>query len=196
MFTRKKPTPAGTDAVANHQHKYFAGHVSVERRWPGPIDQRAPGMRVHEFAPGPRTPAWTYASVGVWSATHTAEGHGLEFVMLAPGQYDRMVELVTLAAFFHAGPESQRLDLGHTVPIGEPWLPGSSCDHLLVSLPYTFGPELEWTEWEGGHARHLWLLPITEAERQFKVEFGQEALEQRLENAAVVPTDPQRASVA
>ena len=153
-------------------------------------------MYVHEFEPGPRSAAWTYASVGLWSATHTEDGHGLEFFMLAPGQDNRLVELLTLAAFFHAGPESQRLDVGHTVPIGEPWLRGSLCNHLLVSLPYTFGPELEWAEWEGGHARHLWLLPITEAEREFKVEFGREALEQRLEDAAVVPTDPQRRSVA
>lgn len=153
-------------------------------------------MFIHEFAPGPRMAAWTYTTVGVWSAIHTAEGHGLEFVMLAPEADARLLELLTLAAFFHAGPEAQRLDVGHTVPIGEPWLPGSSCAHLLVSLQYTFGPEFEWAEWEGGHARHLWLLPITEAERQFKVEFGQDALEQRLEDAAVVPTDPRRRSVA
>ena len=70
------------------------------------------------------------------------------------------------------GPRSPlcRLDHGHTVPIGEPWLPGSACDHLLVSLPYPFGPELEMCRWDGGHARLLWLLPITEAERDFRTE--------------------------
>jgi len=101
-----------------------------------------------------------------------------------------------MTAYYHAGPPIQHLDLGHTVPIGEPWLPGSSCDHLLVSLPYPFGPDLESCSWDGGHARLLWMLPITDAEREYKTQNGLDALEERLEQAAVHPTDGGRPSVS
>jgi hypothetical protein len=66
---------------------------------------------------------------------------------------------------------------------------------LLVSVPYPFGPALESCTWSGGHARLLWLLPITEAERDYKIEMGQDALEQRLEDSAIIPTDIARPSV-
>jgi hypothetical protein len=49
---------------------------------------------------------------------------------------------------------------------------------MLVSLPYPFGPELEICNLNDRHIHLLWLLPITEDERDFKVEHGQEALEQ------------------
>lgn len=187
----------GSAAISEHQHRYFRGHQVRERRWPSDrITERVPGLYVHEFGPGPRFERWSYTTVGVWHATHNEHGHGVEFVMSSPTQDDRIVELLTINAFYHAGPPTQRLDLGHTVPIGEPWLPGSTCDHLLVSLPYPYGSDLEVSEWVGGHARHLWLLPITEAERAFKVEQGVEALEQAFDEAAIIPTDPLRPSVA
>lgn len=123
------------------------------------------------------------------------DGHGLEFLITAPESDVRMVELLTMVAYYHAGPESQRLDVGHTVPIGEPWLPMSACDHLLVGLPYAYGPELERCQWRGGHARLLALVPITEQERAYKVHHGADALEARLEGAAAMVVDPARPSV-
>ncbi|MEW9337413.1 suppressor of fused domain protein [Streptomyces tanashiensis] len=90
-----------------------------------------------------------------------------------------------------------RLDVGHTVPIGRPWLDDSACDHYVVSQPYPLGPEFEICEWNGGsHARILWLLPITEAEKVFRRENGLEALEARFEEQEIDPADPKRASVA
>src|SRR4051812_10611589 len=163
----------GSAAVSRHHHQFFAGHELVERHQVvGPIAHRVPSFFVHEIAPGPRYAGWTYASVGLWDAVHQPDGHGLEFVMTALAADERLVELVAMAAYYHAGPVTQRPEVGHTVPIGEPWLPGSSCDHLLVSVPYPFGPELESCTWQGGHARLLWLLPITEAERTYKVDAG------------------------
>jgi hypothetical protein len=100
-----------------------------------------------------------------------------------------------MTSYYHAGPEHQRLDVGHTVPIGEPWLAGGTLNHLLVSLPYAYGPDLEQLRWKTGHARTLSLLPITTAERDFKATFGAEALEQRLEHAAVDFLNPSRESV-
>jgi hypothetical protein len=187
---------SGSVALSRHHHRFFARHKITERhQLAGPVIERVPGFYVDEISPGPKFEGWTYATVGVWDAVHEPTGHGLEFLLTSPTQDMRAVELLAMTAYYHAGLPTQRLDVGHTVPIGEPWLPGSRCDHLLVSVPYPFGPALESCTWSGGHARLLWLLPITEAERDYKIEMGQDALEQRLEDSAIIPTDIARPSV-
>lgn len=42
------------------------------------------------------------------------------------------MDLLAITAYYHAGPPEQRLDIGHTIPIGAPWLDDSACDHLLL----------------------------------------------------------------
>lgn len=64
-----------------------------------------------------------------------------------------------MVASFHAD-ERYRLSIGQTVDIGRPWIEGSSADHLLVSLPYPYGPGLEHCEAAGRHVQVLWLVPI------------------------------------
>ncbi len=193
---RRRRGPEANQVISAHHHSFFKGHEIRERCWPvGPIESRLPGFYVHEVGPGPRLQGWTYLSVGLWSAVHGVDGHGLEFLLSAPQRDDRLVELMTMVGYYHAGPSTQHLDLGHTMPIGEPWLPHSQCDNYVVSLPYLYGPDLETCNWEDGHARHLWLLPITQAELDFKVANGLETLEQRFDEAAILPTDPLRESV-
>ncbi|MFF7314053.1 suppressor of fused domain protein [Streptomyces sp. NPDC008137] len=82
------------------------------------------------------------------------------------------------------------------MPIGDPWVPGSICDHLLISLPCLHGPDLEHCAVPGGHARIVWTLPVTTAEIEFRRSHGHEALEQLFDEAEIIPTDPFRASVA
>ncbi|MDA0169735.1 suppressor of fused domain protein [Solirubrobacter taibaiensis] len=187
---------AAGKALREHLHSFFTGHRIESRRWElGPILDRVPSFGVYAIGPGPRITAWTYVTTGCWDAVHEANGHGLEFVLSADTDDDRHVELLAMLAYYHAGPESQRLDWGHTVPIGEPWLPGSELTHELISLPYAFGPSLERCEFDGGHIRVLAVQPITEAERDFKVAEGVEALEQRFEDEPIAFTDPFRESV-
>lgn len=182
-------------AVLDHVRSIFIGHQVDLVTWPvGPIATRTNGFAVARVWPGPRLEGlWSYISLGCWTATHH-NGHGLEFVLIGQSNDGRLAELVTISAYYHCGPETQRLDVGHTVPIGEPWLPGSRCDHLLVSLPYPIGSDFEVCAWEGGHARILWLLPITEAERDFKRDHGLEALEQRFDAVALEYWAPGRRS--
>ncbi|BEL09916.1 hypothetical protein Q0Z83_081070 [Actinoplanes sichuanensis] len=159
---------------------------------PGPISGR---MSLHVARLKLPRFGWIYATTGLWDATQK-HGHALEFVLYASIPEDDLhVETLTMTAWYHALGGDHELGLGHTVPIGRPWLPGSSCDHLLVSLPYPWGPELEECELPGGHARVLWLLPITEAEKIYRHQNDLEALEQRLEDAEMNPVDPHRASV-
>ncbi|MET8747483.1 suppressor of fused domain protein [Streptomyces sp. NPDC004728] len=80
--------------------------------------------------------------------------------------------------------------------LGQLWLPGSHCDHLLISLPYLHGPDLENCPLPDGHARILWVLPVTAAEMACRREHGHEALEQLFDEHAIALTDPRRPSAA
>ncbi|MBW3537503.1 MAG: suppressor of fused domain protein [Actinobacteria bacterium] len=140
-------------AIEKHIRRFFKGHVVTERRWDtGPIYRRVPDFKVWVVAPGPRLNAWKFVSSGCGSATQD-HGHGIEFVLSAADGGERNIELMAINAFYHAGPPSQRLDVGHTVPIGEGWTDGSACDHLLVSLPYAYGPDLEICSLGAGNPR-------------------------------------------
>ena len=118
---------------------------------------------------------------------------GAEFILATAEPTSRAVELLAMAVWYHRG---GHLGLGHTMPIGEPWLPGSACDYFVISLPYPFGADLETLHVGDRHVDFLWLVPITEAERDFKVTHGLEALEQRFEDAALRYWDPYRSSLA
>ena len=161
--------------LRKHIRTFFDGHLVSEHKWnKGPIQRVLPRFRVMKIAPGPKTDLWVYASLGAWEAKHE-DGGLLEFMIFAPKESQRHIELLAMAAHYHL---THRLGLGHTFPIGEPWLGDSRCDHMLVSLPYPFGPELEICNLNDRHIHLLWLLPITKDERDFKIEHGQEALEQ------------------
>ncbi len=117
----------------------------------------------------------------------------LEFLVCGSEQNRRFVEFLAMSAHYH---HDERLGVGHTYPIGEPWQPGSKLDHILVSLPYPFGPELQvCTLDDGTHVHTLWLLPITKQERDFKVAQGLEAIEERFDQEKLRYWDPRRSSV-
>jgi hypothetical protein len=177
-------------ALEEHVRRFFDGRTIEAFTWPsGPILAQNPHFRVLRVAPASPQDVWTYVSVGGWAATGD---HGLEFVICTPTSEDRAVELLAMTVFYN---RDGRLGLGHTVPLGEPWLPGSRCDHMLVTLPYPFGPELQTSHVGDRHVDFLWLLPITEAERDLKASSGLEALESRFEEAGLEYWQIQRASV-
>lgn len=182
------------EAVESHVRAFFEGHaVEAVDCALGPGRRVAvPGPRVLVVGPGPRGDGWAYVTAGCWAATEK-DGHGLEFVMTAHVRDQRFVELMAMIASYHCG--GHRLDLEHSLSIGEPWVPGSTCEHLLISLPYLHGPDLEHCPVPGGHARILWTLPVTAAEIEFRRRHGHEALERLFDEAEIVPTDPFRASV-
>ena len=176
--------------IRQHLRRFFAGHACEEHRWTlGPAIEELPRLRVAEFAPGPRTRLWVYVTIGAWEARADPR---LEFLITGPERDLRHVELVTMAAWYHG---RCGLGSGHSFPIGEPWLPHSTCEFFLVSLPYPFGPELEVCDFPDCHLHVLWLVPITAAEREFKVREGVEALEQRFDACGLEYWVPDRASV-
>ncbi|WP_426503333.1 suppressor of fused domain protein [Dactylosporangium sp. McL0621] len=186
-------TPAAR-ALLEHLRARFPGRkVAVLPPAPGPIRDRVPGLHILRL--DPEDGGRLYVTSGVWDATQH-DGEGLEFLLYAPEPADEQhAETLSMVAYYHAGGGGGALDHGHTVPIGRPWAGASECDHLLVSLPYPWGPALEECPVPGGRARLLWLLPVTEAEKTFRHARGLEALERRFESAGINPVDPGRASV-
>lgn len=132
------------------------------------------------FVSAPSAGSVAYATIGL--------SPELELFLLArTADHDRDA-LVELLAAVARGP---RRALGDTIDFGRPWLPDSRCDHGLISLPYTEGPDFE----RAGTTRVLWLLPITWAECSYKRQSGLEALESLFESSGFDYVDPLRDSV-
>lgn len=180
--------------VAAHLRTVWPKRRQRELVWTaGPIAQNLPSFRVLELEPSHRADPWLYASDGI-RGVPTEDNIPLEFFIESPARDPIHVETLAMLANFHAD-DRYRLALGKVVNIGRPWIDGSICDHLLVSLPYPFGPAFEWFSADEGRVRLLWLLPITPAEARFARSHGYEALEERLDAARPDVLNVRRPSV-
>lgn len=117
----------------------------------------------------------------------------VELHIFSPVDSPEIVELLVVTAHYHR--TSEPLDLWHTVNFGRPWLEGSTCSHGLVSLPYLDGPALENLPFQNNSIKFYWLIPISYAEVQYKVERGINALETAFEIAKLNYIDVMRGSV-
>jgi hypothetical protein len=180
-------------AVEAHLRRGFPGQRVITQGWQtGVIAESNPDIRVLRVDPETRGGLWLHVSSGAWAATAGHQPIGHEFVLVTPFKTLRAVELLAEVVYYHG---VQPLDIGATVPIGEPWLPGSACSHLLVSAPYLLADEL-WSLRVGRQEiRLVWTIPITAAEREYVGRYGLDALEERFEAAGLEYWDPHRASV-
>ncbi|HEY0561308.1 MAG TPA: suppressor of fused domain protein [Frankiaceae bacterium] len=159
----------------------------------GPIGTSLPRFRVRRIAPAIPSEPWVYVTVGAWEATGS-DAHGTEFLLLSPVEEPLHVELLAMVANLHADAR-YRLHVGSTITIGRPWIDSSLADHLLVSLPYPYGPALEHCRLAERHLQLLWLVPITPAEAGIVEKQGLGALEPLLDQPGVDVLAPTRRSV-
>ena len=179
------------NSVTNHYRQHW-GSEFTPRQWEkGPTHKHPPNLRVLEFSPNQNHKMWTYATVGMSCEKHE---HALELHMFSPYQTERIVELLTIVACYHFN--DTELGLNHRINFGEPWLENSKCTRGIISLPYLDGPELETLCLTEGHARFLWLIPITESEASFVDVEGVDGLERRFEQQSFNYLDPNRDAVA
>ncbi|WP_369411833.1 suppressor of fused domain protein [Chryseolinea lacunae] len=145
-----------------------------------------------EFEPTKNRSMWTYATCCM-----SAEGDDspVELYMFSATQDRGLVELLTAAASYHRN--NAKLDLSHTVNFGQPWQKDSPCTYGFISLPYLDGPDLEHAVISGyeREVQFYWLIPVTEAEVDFKKSCGVEALEIKFEESGFDYLNPNRASV-
>ena len=181
-----------SDEIKSHYSEKWA-NVPVARRWHhGPISELPLCFCVLEFAPTIARGMWAYATCCM---SQPSDSTPIELHLFSPAQCELHVELLTAIAHYHRTGRS--LGLGHTVNFGRPWMAGSQCEYGLISRPYLDGPSLEQlrTRPAGQVVRCLWLVPITERERNYKRTNGLEALEQVLEQSKFDYLDPVRTSV-
>ena len=182
------------EALGDHLGRVWPGHSAREFTWGvGPIGRSLPHFRVMRLEPPPGGGPWVYASLGAWEVS--VSGDPREFFILAPREDPIHVETLAMLANYHADATKPAVDLHHTLDLGRGWVDGSPLTHVLVSLPYTEGPRLEWCEVNGRRVRFLWLLPIWEEEARLARAEGWEALEGRLETSGIDPLDAHRRSV-
>jgi hypothetical protein len=183
------------DGILAHYGAFWGADRVDEVHWtPGRIGERLPDLHIVKIRPGAEADMWTFATIGAWRANED-EKHNLEFLAVARAEDASILWHMALTAYYHAGPAENRLGVGHTVPIGEGWVEGSPLDAVLVALPYLWGPKLENCLLRDRHVQVVWLMPITQAEREFAHEHGVDALEQRFEDTKVDYLDPFRKSV-
>jgi len=181
---------AAVDALRTHLEKWWGS--CDEFVWErGPMRQNCPWFRVLR-ARHKDDRRWLYASAGA-SVLRQVEGTGHEFFLVSRTESPEHVELVTVAAHYAIFGQHEGVHEGHTLNIGRPWLPGSQCDHLYLSAAYLLPIEFAVLKHDFGSAHLLWAVPITEAEKRWRHEHGQEAFERLMEDHELIPDDPTRA---
>ena len=94
-----------------------------------------------------------------------------------------MVELLAMVASYSTRDDHDGLHDGHTVPIGRPWVEGAEADHVYINRPYFVSQDFAALPYDDAFSvQFLWLVPITEPEKKWRHEHGQEAFEQLLED--------------
>jgi hypothetical protein len=175
-----------------HYVSNWKNEPAVRRPSKGPTWELPADFCVLEFPPTQSRDLWTYATCGM---SQPGDDSPIELHLFSPQQSDELVELLTAVAHYHR--TGHRLGLGHTANFGRPWLPTSPCEYGLISLPYLDGPSLEECKISQSSevVRCLWLIPITKKEREYKITYGLESLEQKFEEANFNYADPNRSSV-
>jgi Suppressor of fused protein (SUFU) len=156
----------------------------------GPMAKLSPSFSILQFPPKEGREMWTYATCGM---SQSNEKRSIELHIFSPFEAKELVELLTVIAYYHV--TETPLAQSHTVNFGRPWLPGSNCDHGLISLPYLDGYELEQVVVETCEVQCLWLIPVTVREVDYKKKEGIEALEEKFDISLFNYLDIYRKSV-
>lgn len=180
-----------TAELLKHYQRTWVGSDRFRELNPvGPIHQSAPNFTILEIKPGRNRPLWSYATIGMGSGLGIEP---LELHVFSHQQNPRWAEILPAIADYHRS--GHPLSVGHTVNLGVPIMDGSDLSFGLISLPYLDGPELEEFQTKDGLVRCLWLIPISQAELDFKKRYGLEQLEQAFEKRVFDYADSFRKSV-
>jgi len=183
------------EAVRAHLARVFPERAQETLAWTaGGIVVNLPELAIVRLAQAVAGGVWLHVSAGA-SEPPLEDGYGIELLLLAPEPEPHAIKLVAMAANLHADPRYP-LSLGQVLEIGQPWLPGASADHLLVTLPTIFDPELEWLSDRERNVRFVWLVPITRSEADFARKRGYLALQEKLGAAQLDVTARVRDSAA
>lgn len=179
------------EAIKKHYVEFWGKKFTELTLTDGPAAELGKHFKVLEFEPQQPDDVWCYATVGT---SNPKDGGKLELFMLSSKQDTSIVELLYSTAYLHRTGDGLGLD--HTVNFGKPWQDNSKCDHAIVSPPYTEPQEFMEIMTAAGIMKFYWLLPITKAEREYKIEHGAEKLEELFEAHNMQYWDANRESLA
>ncbi len=157
----------------------------------GPTHKLHSEFFVLEFGPSKRHKMWTYTTVGM--SLDRDDENLIELITYSKEKDKSRIELLTVSASFHKN--SEPLNLHHTVVVGQLKNSDTTCDHGFISLPYLEGEDLEIFKFDKKEIHCYWFIPITEQERNYKIEFGCDALEDLFEEKQFDYLDKARKSV-
>lgn len=164
------------ELLQQHLEKQW-GANPTKLKWPhDPHGKLNNQLNILEFSPNEHHNCWIYSTLGM---SLDSKEYPVELHLRSSKQDISLVELLTVTASFHRS--DTELGLHHSVNFGRPWQDDSPCSYGFISLPYLDGEELEVFNFENGHLHNLWFIPITENERDYKMEYGWNALEERFE---------------
>jgi len=178
-------------SIFEHYREAWSAPLETVQFRAGPIWQLPGDFTVLRCPPHGDRRMWTYATQCM---SQSSDSIALELHMFSNARTDSIAELLVAMAHYHR--TAQQLGLDHTVNFGRPWLPNSMCDFGLISLPYLDGPKLEWMELGPRRVRFLWVVPISDSEREFCKREGVSALEARFEETQFDYANPLRQAVA
>ena len=192
-MTSLAPQGAVVERIKQHLLTVWPdAHLRVCRWQKGPVGELGRDFSVLELSPTRESNGlWVYCTAGTGKVK--TQGYRHEFFLLSSSSDPRHVETLTMVSHYHRF--ESPLTVGHVVPIGRPWMDGSQCDRLLMSLPYPFGPKLEWLKSDELEIPLLWALPITAREAQYARQNGIEALEQCFDSVKLKYWDSDRQDV-
>ena len=168
----------------------FWGEFTEHKFIRGPINELPVGFKILKFFPNNKRNMWTYATCGM---SNNSDVNAIEIHMFSSVEHDFLIELLTIIAHYHV--TGGNLGMGHTINFGCPWYKESNLEYGLLSLPYLDGPVFENYNIESRIIQFLWLIPITENEKNYKKQEGLEASEQKFEEVKFNYLDPYRESV-
>jgi hypothetical protein len=179
------------DRLREHYEAHF-GVPGTKLTWhKGPTHKLHQEFYILELGPSKRHNMWTYATVGM--SLDRPDDNLVELFTYSKTRDESRVELLTLNASFHKN--SEPLNLHHTVVVGQLNDYDTTCDHGFISLPYIDGENLEIFKYGDKLIHCYWLIPITESERDYKIKFGCEALENLFEEKQLDYLDKTRKSL-
>jgi Suppressor of fused protein (SUFU) len=175
-----------------HLQSFWPDRTIELFRWDrGPIIESNPQLRIARVRPPNDELPWLYFSCGLRSPRLTTT-ELMELFVISPVESPRHVELLAMLSNFLT---EYSIKVGKVIDIGRSWLSGSSCDHMVVSLPHPLGTKFEWCEEDDVRIRFLWLIPITRAEAEYADRAGAESLMRLFDRSDVDFLDKERSSI-
>jgi hypothetical protein len=197
--------------MLTHPDGYLEARERHYERFFGPLTQglfhstdlKPVHIDIYQFEPTTERPYWTLVTSGM-SNERQIEPHDCaehmspraEILMYVPAPEPWMFNVLKGLAEMPFE-DGTYLHWWHTVPNGTPMTAKPSLLTSYFFLPPYFEPQgFTDLELDGDRVDFLWMIPITEAEREYTVKNGSDELEKRFEEAEISPVlDESRKSI-